>query len=135
MPIEARKKDKMLVSPPRMLGDREKRNPITPKIIATMARMIPVPGRTNKLAMADPMAMIEGILKWGLFCAIAGFIFRPFRGYIRVFQHTEDRKQSPNTRAEIIVKNQRPLRRFDGRLCWKTLHDGIWNIAVCEPPG
>jgi hypothetical protein len=63
MPIEARKKEKMLITPPRILGDRDRRNPITPKKIATMASMSPAPGLTNRLATADPMAMIEGILK------------------------------------------------------------------------
>ena len=88
MPTDARKREKMLISPPRTLGDRATRNPITPNIIAMMARMIPVPGLTHKLAMADPMAMIEGILKWGLFCASAGFICH----LSKFLQHSEDRK-------------------------------------------
>ena len=63
IPIPARKREKKLVKPPRMLGAKERRIPMTPKMIAMMARAIPVPGLTKKAAMAAPMAMIEGILK------------------------------------------------------------------------
>lgn len=63
IPIEARMREKKLINPPRMLGAKERSTPNTPKIIAMMARAIPVPGLTKKAAMAAPMAMIEGILK------------------------------------------------------------------------
>lgn len=63
IPIAARMKEKMLVRPPRTLGARERRSPIAPKMIATMASANPVAGLTKQHAMAAAMAMIEGILK------------------------------------------------------------------------
>jgi hypothetical protein len=71
IPIAARIREKMLTTPPRMLGDMESTKPNIPKSIATNARIKPAAGPTNKLAMAVEMAMIEGILKCALVCPIS----------------------------------------------------------------
>jgi hypothetical protein len=99
IPIEARMREKMLVTPPRMLGAKERRKPNTPKMIAIIASASPVPGLTQRLAMAAPMAMIEGILKWGLFCAIEACIFEPLLTVIFVLTYcsipgTENRRST-----------------------------------------
>ena len=67
MPIQATISEKILSTPPRTLGAMANRNPMTPKPMATIASINPVPALTKKLAIAAPIAMIDGRLKCGLF--------------------------------------------------------------------
>lgn len=78
IPAAARMTERTLVTPPRMLGAKERMKPNTPKMMARMASANPAPGLTKKVAMAAAMAMSEGILKWGLFCVTVVCIYLTF---------------------------------------------------------
>ena len=54
----------MLVVPPRRAGWIDITTPINPNTIATIASRIDRPAPTNQLAMAQMMAMIEGMLNF-----------------------------------------------------------------------
>lgn len=69
MPMQASTSEKMLNTPPRTLGAKERMKPNTPKMMAMIARTNPEPALTKKLAMAAATAMMDGMLKCGLFCA------------------------------------------------------------------
>lgn len=61
----------MLTNPPRTRGESDSKIPMTPKKIATSARINPENAPTNKLATAAQMAMIAGILKCALLCTLS----------------------------------------------------------------
>src|SRR5215469_15766868 len=106
-------RERKLTNPPRTLGAKARSKPITPQMIAMTASTTPVAGLTKKLATAAARAMIEGILKWGLFliCATAVFIFyvdlSTFSGWTgeNVFFHSRLSIQAArrNIRAAILA--------------------------------
>jgi hypothetical protein len=63
--------EKMLITPPLTLGEKDIRKPITPKKIAIRARINPVNAPMKMLAIAQPSAMSEGMLKCGLVCVVS----------------------------------------------------------------
>ncbi|HVV74225.1 MAG TPA: hypothetical protein VHI52_22500 [Verrucomicrobiae bacterium] len=63
IPIAAMIIEKILTNPPRTEGEKDTITPMIPKKMAMSARMNPPTALTKKLAMAAPIAMIDGILK------------------------------------------------------------------------
>ncbi|MDB6019817.1 MAG: hypothetical protein JWR19_4306 [Pedosphaera sp.] len=69
--MAAASKEMMLMMPPRTLGEKESIKPMSPKTMATTARMKPQNAPVPKLSRAATIAMMEGMRKCALLVSIS----------------------------------------------------------------